>query len=38
MEKECIVCRHCEDICPEFGIYIEEIEEEEEEEEEDDET
>ncbi|MFQ5884169.1 MAG: ferredoxin family protein [Thermoplasmata archaeon] len=34
MEDECIACRHCEDICPEFGIYIEEIEEIEEEEEE----
>lgn len=28
MEDDCIACRHCEDICPEFGIYIEEIEEE----------
>jgi 2-oxoglutarate ferredoxin oxidoreductase subunit delta len=36
-EDECIACRHCEDICPEFGLYIEEIglEDEEEEEKED---
>jgi len=22
---DCVACRHCEDICPEFCIYIEEV-------------
>jgi 2-oxoglutarate ferredoxin oxidoreductase subunit delta len=34
MEDACIACMHCEDICPEFGIYIEVEEEEKEDEEE----
>jgi 2-oxoglutarate ferredoxin oxidoreductase subunit delta len=37
MEDECIACHHCEDICPEFGIYIEDVEEEEEKKKEDEE-
>ncbi|MEK6851072.1 MAG: 4Fe-4S dicluster domain-containing protein [Candidatus Thermoplasmatota archaeon] len=24
-EDLCVACRHCEDICPEFGIFIEEV-------------
>ena len=24
-EDECVACRHCEDICPEFSIFIEEV-------------
>lgn len=25
MEDECVACHHCEDVCPEFSIYIEEV-------------
>ena len=24
-EDDCVACRHCEDICPEFSIFIEEV-------------
>jgi len=26
-EDECVACRHCEDVCPEFSIYIVEVKE-----------
>ena len=24
-EDDCVACMHCEDICPEFSIFIEEV-------------